>query len=148
MTGEVGHLVPGVFAHVEASHPHVRQQHLRAGVGDEGAQARRHGQLQTGGVAPVLQLVGQQLHGHGLVLPERLLQEVHGQGSKLTANIIIILVIITITKTGNSPALILSFKQACSSSGHEGRVHVSLGVVLEFLRRVVQIGRASCRERV
>lgn len=40
-------------------------------------QVRGDGQLQTGGVAPVLQLVGQQLHGHGLILPERLLQKVH-----------------------------------------------------------------------
>lgn len=78
-------LVPGVLAHVQPPHPHVRQQHLGAGVSHEGPQVRRHGQLQAGGVAPVLQLVGQQLHGHGLVLAERLLQQVHGQRAELAA---------------------------------------------------------------
>lgn len=78
-------LVPGVLAHVKPPHPHVRQQHLGAGVSHEGPQVRRHRQLQAGGVAPVLQLVGQQLHGHGLVLAERLLQQVHGQRAELSA---------------------------------------------------------------
>lgn len=78
------HLVPGVFTHVQSSHPHVRQQHLRAGVSHEGPEPRRHGQFQTGGVAPVLQLVRQEFHGHGLVLPERLFQQIHGQRPELT----------------------------------------------------------------
>lgn len=43
-------------------------------MGHKGPQVGGHRQLQTGGVAPVLQLVGQQLHGHGLILPERLFQ--------------------------------------------------------------------------
>lgn len=51
-------LVPGVLAHVQAAHPHVRQQHLSAGVSDKRTQVGGHSQLQTGGVTPVLQLVG------------------------------------------------------------------------------------------
>ncbi len=78
------YLVPGVLAHVQATHPHVGEQHLCAGVSHERPEARRHGQLQTGGVAPVLQLVRQQLHGHRLVLPKRLLQQIHRQRAELT----------------------------------------------------------------
>lgn len=70
-------LVPGVLAHVQPSHPHVWQQHLGAGMSHKGPQVGGHGQLQTGGVAPIFQLICQQLHGHGLILPERLLQQVH-----------------------------------------------------------------------
>lgn len=77
-------LVPGVLAHVQPSHPHVWQQHLGAGMSHKGPQVGGNGQLQTGGVAPVLQLIGQQLHGHGLILPEWLLQQVHRQRPKLT----------------------------------------------------------------
>ena len=77
-------LVPGVLSHVQPSHPHVGQQELGARVSHEGPQVGGDGQLQTGGVAPVLQLVGEQLHGHGLILPERLLQQVHCQRPKLT----------------------------------------------------------------
>lgn len=57
-----------VFAHTQASHPHVGQQHLTAGVSDEISVLGRYRQLQAGGVAPVLQLVREQLHGHLLVL--------------------------------------------------------------------------------
>jgi len=77
-------LVPGVLAHVEPPHPHVRQQELGTGVRHEGPQVGGDGQLQAGGVAPVLQLVGEQLHGHGLGLLEGLLQQVHRQRPKLT----------------------------------------------------------------
>lgn len=70
-------LVPGVLAHVQPSHPHVRQQHLGAGVSNKGPQVRGDSQLQTGGAAPVLQLIGEELHGHGFILPEGLLQQVH-----------------------------------------------------------------------
>lgn len=74
-----------VFAHAQASHPHVGQQHLTAGVSDEISVLGRHGQLQAGGVAPVLQLVREQLHGHLLVLFVGLIQEFHRQLAKLPA---------------------------------------------------------------
>lgn len=77
-------LVPGVLAHVQAAHPHVRQQHLSAGMSNKRTQVGGHSQLQTGGVTPVLQLVGKKLHGHRFILPERLLQKVHRQRSKIT----------------------------------------------------------------
>lgn len=72
-----------VFAHTQASHPHVGQQHLTAGVSDEVSVLGRHRQLQAGGVAPVLQLVREQLHGHLLVLLVGLVQELHRQLAKL-----------------------------------------------------------------
>lgn len=72
-----------VFAHTQASHPHVGQQHLTAGVSDEIPVLGRDGQLQAGGVAPVLQLVREQLHGHLLVLFVGLVQEFHRQLAKL-----------------------------------------------------------------
>lgn len=61
-------LQPRVLAHAQASHPHVSEQHLAAGVGNEVTVLSGHGQLQAGGITPVLQLIGQQLHGHLLVL--------------------------------------------------------------------------------
>lgn len=53
-------------------------------MGHKGPEVRGDGQLQAGGVAPVLQLVGEKLHGHGFVLPERLLEQVHCQRPELT----------------------------------------------------------------
>lgn len=46
------------LAHPQAAHPHVCEQHLTAGVGDEVSVLSSYSQLQTGGVAPVLQFVG------------------------------------------------------------------------------------------
>lgn len=72
-----------VFAHAKPPHPHVSEQHLAAGVGDEVAMLGGYSQLQTGGVAPVLQLIGKQLHGHLLILLVGLVQELHRQLAKL-----------------------------------------------------------------
>lgn len=74
-----------VFAHTQASHPHVGQQHLTAGVSDEISVLGGYRQLQAGGVAPVLQLVCEQLHGHLLVLFVGLVQEFHRQLAKFPA---------------------------------------------------------------
>lgn len=73
------------LAHPQTAHPHVSQQHLAAGVGDEVSVFGSNSQLQTGGVTPVLQLVGQQLHGHLLVMFVRLIQQLIGQLTKLPA---------------------------------------------------------------
>ena len=78
------YLQTGVLAHAQASHPHVGQQHLTAGVSDEIPVFGRYRQLQTGGVAPVLQLVCQQLHGHLLILFIGLVEEFHRQLGKLS----------------------------------------------------------------
>lgn len=67
------------LAHPQAAHPHVGEQHLAAGVGDEVSVFGSNGELQTRGVTPVLQLVGQQLHGHLLVVFVRLIQQLVGQ---------------------------------------------------------------------
>lgn len=56
------------LAHPQASHPHVGQQHLAAGVSDEVSVFGSYSQLQAGGVTPVLQLIGQHLHSQLLVV--------------------------------------------------------------------------------
>lgn len=81
--GQPTHLQPGVLPQLQPPHPHVSQQHLRAGVRDERAQPPRRRQLQAGGIAPVLKFVGQELHGHGLVLLKCFFQHVQGQLAKL-----------------------------------------------------------------
>lgn len=68
-----------VLAHAQPAHPHVREQHLAARVRDEVAVLGRHRELQAGGIAPVLQLVRQQLHGQLLILLVRLVEELHSQ---------------------------------------------------------------------
>ena len=79
------HLETRVFADSQAAHPHVCQQHLAAGVSDEVSLLGSHGQLQAGGVAPVDELVGEQLHGHLLVVLVGLIQQFVGQLAKLSA---------------------------------------------------------------
>ncbi|TNN38752.1 hypothetical protein EYF80_051084 [Liparis tanakae] len=69
---------------MKAPHPHVGQEHLTAGVSDEVSVFGRHRQLQAGGVAPVLQLVRQQLHGHLLVLLIGLVEQFHCQLGELS----------------------------------------------------------------
>lgn len=73
------------LAHPQTAHPHVGQQHLAAGVGDEVTVFGSYSQPQAGGVTPVLQLVGQQLHGHLLVVFVRLVQQLVGQLPELSA---------------------------------------------------------------
>lgn len=76
-----------VLAHTQASHPHVSQQHLTAGVSDEISVLGRYRQLQAGGVAPVLQLIRQQLHGHLLILFIGLVKEFHCQLAKFSGKL-------------------------------------------------------------
>lgn len=77
------HLDAWALAHAERAHPHVGQEHLAAGVRDEVTMLGGHGQLQAGGVAPVLQLIGEQLHGHLLVVLVGLVQQLVRQLPKL-----------------------------------------------------------------
>lgn len=72
-----------VFAHAKTPHPHVSEQHLAAGVSDEIAMLGSYRQLQAGGIAPVLQLIGKQFHGHLFILLVGLVQELHRQLAKL-----------------------------------------------------------------
>lgn len=52
-------------------------------MGDEVSVLGGHGQLKTGRVAPVGQLIGQQLHGHLFIVLIGLVQELVGQLAKL-----------------------------------------------------------------
>lgn len=72
-----------VLAHPQASHPHVGEEHLTAGVGYEVSVFGGHGQLQTCGIAPVFQFIGQKLHGQLLIVFVGLIQQLIGQRSKL-----------------------------------------------------------------
>ena len=74
------------LSHPQTAHPHVCQQHLAAGVGDEVSVFGSHRQLQTGGVAPVFQFVGQKLHCHLLVVFIGLVQEFIGKLAKFPGN--------------------------------------------------------------
>ena len=53
------HLERGVLPHAECPHPHLCEQYLAAGVGDQLAMRGRHGQTQTRLLTPVLQFVRQ-----------------------------------------------------------------------------------------
>ena len=79
------HLETRVFADSQAAHPHVCQQHLAAGVSNEVSLLGGHRQLQAGGVTPVNELVGEQLHGHLLIVLIGLIQQFVGQLSEFSA---------------------------------------------------------------
>lgn len=81
--GGVARLQAVALAHPQAAHPHVGEQHLAAGVSDEVSVFGGDGELQTRGVAPVLQFVCQQLHGHLLIVFVRLIEQFVRQLSKL-----------------------------------------------------------------
>lgn len=51
---------------------------------NEGPQSSRRGQLQTGRIAPVLEFIGQQFHGHSFILLEGLLQHIQGELAELS----------------------------------------------------------------
>lgn len=53
-TAEGFYLKPGVLPHLQASHPHISQQHLRARMRHEGPQTHWYGQFQARWSAPVL----------------------------------------------------------------------------------------------
>lgn len=74
-----------VLPHPQPSHPHVSQQHLAAGVGDEVPMFGCDSQFEAGRVAPVFQLVGQQFHGDLLVMLVGLVQELHSKLAKVSA---------------------------------------------------------------
>lgn len=70
-------------AHPQAPHPHVSEQHLAASVGNKVPMLGGHGKLQAGGVAPIFQLIRQELHGHLLIMFVRLIQQFISQLTKL-----------------------------------------------------------------
>lgn len=74
-----------IFPKSQAAHPHVGEQHLATRVSYKVPVLGRHRQLQACGVAPVLQLIGEELHGHLLIMLVGLLQQVVGQLSELPA---------------------------------------------------------------
>lgn len=84
LTARHTYLQAGVFPHSQPSHPHVCQQHLAAGVGDEVPVLGSDSQFEAGGVAPVFQLVGQQFHGNLLIMLIRLVQQLHGKLAKVS----------------------------------------------------------------
>lgn len=77
-------LKPGIFADPQAAHPHVGEQHLTARVGNEVTLLGCHGQLQTGGVTPIHQLISQEFHGHLLIVLVGLVQQLIGQLAKFS----------------------------------------------------------------
>lgn len=72
-----------VFTHVQPSHPHVSQQHLAASVCNEVPMFGCHRKFQASRVAPVLQLIGQEFHGHLLIMLVGLIQQLHSQLAKI-----------------------------------------------------------------
>lgn len=52
---------------------------------NKGPQPSGNSQLQTGRIAPVLEFVGQEFHGHSFILFEGLLQHIQGKLAKLSA---------------------------------------------------------------
>lgn len=115
----MAHLQTVALPHAQAAHPHVSQQHLAAGVGDEVTMFGSDRQLQTRGVAPVLKLIRQQLHGHLLVSFVRLIQEFISQLAKFPVQD-------AYTRASSTPS------QDAPSSFWD-----SPGIVLQILKNVV-----------